>query len=123
MARVLLTGATGFVGGAVHARFRALGHEVVTLGRRAPGGAAPWAHLDADLGEPATVLRHREALAGIELVAHLGGEVLRAGDPAADDPVRAMRVNALGTVYLLAALPSSLAGFCYTSTLDVYGSA
>jgi UDP-glucose 4-epimerase len=122
MARILLSGATGFVGGAVLARLRAVGHEVITLGRTPPRGVDPGRHLTADLAESATVLRHREALREVEAVAHLGGEVLRAADPAADDPVRSVQVNVLGTAHLLAALPPSLAGFCYTSTLDVYGS-
>jgi UDP-glucose 4-epimerase len=121
MARVLLTGASGFVGGAVLARLHALGHEVVTLGRRVPRGIDPGRHLTADLAEPATMVRHRETLRQVEAVAHLGGEVLRASDPAADDPLRSAQVNVLGTAHLLAALPASLAGFCYASTLDVYG--
>jgi UDP-glucose 4-epimerase len=121
MARVLLTGASGFVGGAVRARLRALGHEVITLGRSVPRGS-PGRHLTADLAEPATVLRHREALRHVEAVAHLGGDIPRTSDPAADDLVRSVQVNVLGTVHLLAALPPSLAVFCYTSTLDVYGS-
>jgi UDP-glucose 4-epimerase len=122
MARVLLTGASGFVGGAVLVRLRALGHEVITLGRSVPRGVAADRHLTADLAEPATVLRHREALLQVEAVAHLGGEVLRASDPAAEDPVRSVQVNVLGTAHLLAALPPALAVFCYASTLDVYGS-
>lgn len=121
MARVLLTGASGFVGGAVRERLLALGHEVVTLGRSAPRCANPATHLAADFAEPATVLRHRDALGAIELAAHVGAEVPHAAAGAADDPVRAFAVNTLGTAHLLAALPSSLAGFCYTSTLDVYG--
>jgi nucleoside-diphosphate-sugar epimerase len=121
MARVLLTGASGFVGGVVRQRLLALGHEVVTLGRSAPRDARPGTHLPADLGEPATVLRHRVPLRQVELVAHLGGEVLQAADPARDDPVRAFSVNVLGTAHLLAMLPSSVAAFCFTSTLDVYG--
>ena len=122
MARVLLTGATGFVGGAVLARLRSLRHDVTTVGRTMPRGIDPGKHLIADLAEPATVLRHREALEQVEVVAHLGGEVLRAADPAADHLLRSVQVNVEGTAHLLAALPRSLAGFCYASTLDVYGS-
>jgi nucleoside-diphosphate-sugar epimerase len=130
MARILLTGATGFVGGAVLARLRRQGHEVVSLGRSAPAGLpGEHLHLAADLGDPPSILRHREALRGMELVAHLGGAVLRAGGgPAAGalaagdaEQAQAMRVNAEGTAHLLSVLPAGLAGFCYTSTLDIYG--
>jgi UDP-glucose 4-epimerase len=121
MARVLLSGASGFVGGAVLARLTARGHDVLTLGRTIPRGVDPARHLAADLAAPETVGRHREALGQIEAVAHLGGEVLRAADPAADEPLRSVRVNVAGTAHLLAALPRSLAGFCYASTADVYG--
>ncbi len=130
MARILLTGATGFVGGAVLARLRRQGHEVVSLGRSAPAGLpGEHLHLAADLGDPPSILRHREALRGMELVAHLGGAVLRAGGgPAAGSPAagdeeqaRAVRVNVEGTAHLLSVLPAGIAGFCYASTLDVYG--
>jgi UDP-glucose 4-epimerase len=122
MARVLLSGAAGFVGGAVLARLTALGHDVLTLGRSVPPGVEDGRHLAADLAEPESVYRHREALGQIEAVAHLGGEVPSAADPVADAPLRSIRVNVAGTVHLLAALPPLLAGFCYASTADVYGS-
>jgi UDP-glucose 4-epimerase len=121
MARILLSGATGFVGGAVLARLIARGHDVLTLGRSVPRGIDAGRHLAADLAEPTTVHRHREALVRIEAVAHVGGEVLRAADPAADHPLRSIEVNVAGTAHLLAALPPSLAGFCYASSVDVYG--
>jgi nucleoside-diphosphate-sugar epimerase len=146
MARVLLTGATGFIGSAVLARLLRLGHAVVTLGRSAPAASPavapppppppppdppPPPPRFGGPGAPASILRHREALRGIELVAHLGGAVLRSGasasggragdNRAAGDPAPAMRVNADGTAHLLSILPAGLGGFCYTSTLDVYG--
>jgi nucleoside-diphosphate-sugar epimerase len=121
MGTVLLTGASGFLGGAVLERLTRRSHRVITLGRTVPRSARPASHLAADLGEPATILRHREALRQVELAAHLGGHVLHAAAPASDDPVQAARVNVAGTARLLAALPPSLRGFCFASTLDVYG--
>ncbi|HEV2856144.1 MAG TPA: NAD-dependent epimerase/dehydratase family protein [Thermoanaerobaculia bacterium] len=121
MARVLLTGATGFLGRALLRRLLERGDEVAVLGRSEPRDAGSWTFLEADLGEPETVLRHRQALSGIELVAHLGGWVLRSSDPAADEMAGPFRVNAEGTAHLLSILPPDLAAFCYASTLDVYG--
>lgn len=50
--RVLVTGASGFLGHHVLTRLRAHGHDVVTLGRRAPVGFADVAHIEADLLHP-----------------------------------------------------------------------
>ena len=66
--RVLVTGATGFLGGHVVADLRARGHEVVALGRdhgrlEAIGGA----RVRADIRDPAALLA---ACQGIEAVVH-----------------------------------------------------
>lgn len=121
MARVLLTGATGFLGRALLRRLLERGDEVAVLGRGEPREEGSWTFLEGDLGEPETVLRHRQALSGIELAAHLGGWVLRSSDPAADEMAAPFRVNAEGTAHLLSILPADLKAFCYASTLDVYG--
>jgi UDP-glucose 4-epimerase len=98
--RVLVTGAAGFLGRAVVARLSADGHEVVAMVRRPDdplAGAAD--QVVADLCEPDGL---GAALAGVEAVCHLAA-VTRARESVAD-PVRYWRVNAVGTVNLLAAL-------------------
>lgn len=121
MAQVLLTGATGFLSRALLLRLLERGDEVTVLGRSEPPGEGDWTFLEADLGEPETVLRHRAALSRIDLVAHLGGWVLRSSDPGADDMAGPFRVNVEGTAHLLSILPPTVAAVCFASTLDVYG--
>jgi UDP-glucose 4-epimerase len=118
---VLVTGATGFVGGALLRRLCELDVEVVALGRSAPRDAGRVTFLACDLARPETVLRHRDALGDVDAVVHLGGAILRSSDPAADEMAHTLRVNVEGTAHLVAALPAPPGCFCYTSTLDVYG--
>jgi UDP-glucose 4-epimerase len=120
MARILLTGATGFVGGAVLARLAARGEEILALGRTPPAGEGI-TFLPGDLGQPETLGRHRGALAAVDLAVHAGAAVLRSSSPQDEDGGCALRINAEGTFHLLSLLPPTLAGFCHLSTLDVYG--
>jgi len=115
---VLVTGATGFVGGALLRRLE--GRPLIVLGRTPPA-ARGVTFLPADLAEPETIARHRDALGGVAAVVHLGAAMLRSSDPAADEMPHTLRVNVEGTARLLAALPSPLAAFCYASSVDVYG--
>lgn len=100
--RVLVTGATGFLGHAVVGRLAAAGHEVVAMVRRpdvkVPGAAE---HVVADVCQPDTL---HAAVADVEGVCHLAA-LTRARESVAD-PVRFWQVNAVGTVNLLAAMTS-----------------
>lgn len=104
MTRVLITGATGFVGGHLAEYLATLGGlEVHGLGRRAPERASlPLARLHlADLTDPARV---REVIADAkpELVFHLAGQ---ASIPAAwSDPAGTFVTNVVGQIGLLDAL-------------------
>lgn len=118
--RILLTGGTGFIGSALLRRLVGLGAEVVVLGRHAPPESPGVSFLPADLAEPDTIRRHRDALAPVKAVAHLGAAVLYASD-AGDEAASAVRVNVEGTAHLVAALPPRLTLFCFASSLDVYG--
>ncbi len=71
--RVLLSGATGFLGAKLAERLRGEGHEVVPLARRAVAGPAV-AWNPADPGSPDS-----QSVAGFDTVVHLAGENIAAG--------------------------------------------
>ncbi|MFI5308996.1 MAG: NAD-dependent epimerase/dehydratase family protein [Polyangiales bacterium] len=97
--RVLVTGATGFVGGALAHRLRALGHELHALAR-ASSDAQPLHAISAivhagDIGDPNTVT---EAAAGCEVVYHCAGvSALHAA------PTALSWINVAGTENVIAA--------------------
>src|SRR5439155_14387845 len=98
--RLVVTGATGFLGWRATVLLRERGHDVLAVAR--PGGAAR-AHardLDAvriDVADPAA----RELLAGRDAVLHFAGVPDPAG--ARRDPAGAVRANAGTTLNLLEA--------------------
>lgn len=109
--RIAVTGASGFVGGAVCRAAVAAGHEVSAFGRRAavePGrvGAAPYVSWDVTIGPlvDAPV---------VDAVVHCAGSVTDWG------PRDVMlRVNRDGTRNVLASFPA--ARFVHVSTASVY---
>jgi dihydroflavonol-4-reductase len=71
--RILVTGATGFLGTHLVPKLLAQGHQVRTIGRSQPGAALAGAeHVKGDLKDREAV---RRALSGIEAVYHLAGLV------------------------------------------------
>ena len=68
MARVAVTGATGFVGGTVASVLTGKGHEVVCLVRKDPGPDFPWPTQVVDSQDADSLAR---GLEGCEAVAHL----------------------------------------------------
>ena len=99
--RLLVTGATGYLGWRTATRLAARGHDVATLAR--PGSARRAASADLrvdhriDAGDPAA----RELVAGCDAVLHFAG----VPDPARarEDPATAVRQNVGTTVNLLEA--------------------
>src|SRR5438874_12861590 len=80
MARVLVTGASGFIGTALAPRLAAAGHTPRLLFRRRPAAAPPGDVVEGDLAEPATLAA---AVAGSDAVVHLGAATSRGPlDPA-----------------------------------------
>jgi nucleoside-diphosphate-sugar epimerase len=112
--KVLVTGATGFLGSRSSALLEQHGHEVVRVAR--PGGAeraglGDAALLHADAGDPGT----RELIRGCDAVFHFAG----IPDPARarSDPARAVRENAGTTLNLLEGCLEHDAGLVYPSTV------
>ncbi|MFS0731542.1 NAD-dependent epimerase/dehydratase family protein [Curtobacterium sp. 1P10AnD] len=92
--RVLVTGASGFLGRATAAAVRDAGHEVRTFQRR-PSGVAGVTDVLGSVSDPDTLAR---AVADVDAVVHLAAKVSLAGDPA-----DFRRVNVDGTRALLGA--------------------
>ena len=99
--RVLVTGASGFVGARLCARLESVGATVLGLARSEPADGNPPANwLRADLGEPESAhaaIRHARA----EVIMHAAGHVWGTPDP--DVIVPTLHSNLLGTVNLLTA--------------------
>lgn len=109
--RIAVTGASGFVGGAVCRAASAAGHEVVAFGRRAavePAhvGAAPYVSWDITAGPLVEV-------PAVDAVVHCAGSVTDWGP---QDVM--LRVNRDGTRTVLAAFRD--ARFVHVSTASVY---
>ena len=112
--KLLVTGATGFLGWRCAVLLAERGHEVVPVAR--PGGrvravAEDFGALTLDAGDP----RIRELVSGSHAVLHFAG----VPDPAraSADPARAVRENAGTTLNLLEACAEHGAGLIYPSTV------
>ena len=112
--RLLVTGATGFLGWRTAVVLGERGHDVVALKRP---GAAPRAHaaaleaVCADAGDVAT----QELVEGCDAVLHFAGVPSPAG--ARQDPARAVRENAGTTLNLLEGCARHGAALVYPSTI------
>jgi UDP-glucose 4-epimerase len=111
--RLLVTGATGYLGWRTTVLLRERGHDVLALAR--PGHAERAASrdldvLEADAGDPAV----RDLVAERDAVIHFAG----VPDPrrAREDPARAVRENAGTTLNLLEACAAHGAGLIYPSS-------
>ncbi|BDZ49299.1 nucleoside-diphosphate sugar epimerase [Frondihabitans sucicola] len=111
MTLVLVTGASGLLGGSVAAELLRRGHEVRTFQRR-PSGIEGAQDATGSVTDPAAVV---QALDGVEAVVHLAARVSLAGDPA-----EFAAVNVGGTAVLLdAARAGGVSRFVYVSSPSV----
>ncbi|MEV7760074.1 NAD-dependent epimerase/dehydratase family protein [Curtobacterium flaccumfaciens] len=109
--KVLVTGASGFLGQATAAAVRDAGHEVRTFQRR-PSGVPGVQDVAGTMTDDAAVAR---AVDGVEAVVHLAAKVSLAGDPA-----DFARVNIEGTRSLLqAARAAGVGRFVFVSSPSV----
>jgi nucleoside-diphosphate-sugar epimerase len=99
--KVLVTGASGFLGGAVAREIAGAGHEVRTFQRR-PSGVDG---VDDVLGSLTSQADIERAVEGMDAVVHLAAKVSLAGDPAEFEAV-----NVGGTRTLIAAMRQAEAG-------------
>ncbi|MBO9041438.1 MULTISPECIES: NAD-dependent epimerase/dehydratase family protein [Curtobacterium] len=109
--KVLVTGASGFLGQATAAAVRDAGHEVRTFQRR-PSGVPGVQDVAGTMTDDAAIAR---AVDGVEAVVHLAAKVSLAGDPA-----DFARVNIEGTRSLLrAARAAGVGRFVFVSSPSV----
>ena len=112
--RVVVTGATGFVGGHLLAALRAAGHEPVALG----GPHDPPPAIAVDLLDSAAV---RDVVAGAapDAIVHLAGQAFV--PLSVVDPLGTLAVNATGTAHVLEAARAVRARVLVVSSAEVYG--
>ena len=118
MARIFLTGGSGYLGGALLGALPR-GWEVVALGRRPPAGKLPPSvrFVAGDLVSPDW---DPSAVGGCDAILHLAA--VKGADSCAGSPSEAVEVNVLGTHRLIrAALAYRVPRFVLASTYWVYG--
>lgn len=119
MSRVLVTGASGFVGQGLLPVLQAAGHEVAAVARRVPRDATAAIRWHAcDLADPAADLK--AVLAGIDSVVHLAGVAHVAAADNAADAERYRAVNCRASTRLMAAADGARR-FIYVSSATVHG--
>jgi len=122
MASYLVTGAAGFIGGAVAQNLLAAGHEVVvidnlTTGFRGnvPGGAI---FIEGDCQDE--TLYERLPKRDYAAIYHIAGQ--SSGEISFDNPVYDLQTNAQSTLLLLKlALKTGCRRFLYAGTMSIYG--
>jgi nucleoside-diphosphate-sugar epimerase len=119
--RAFVTGATGFIGGALARRLRARGDEVVALVRSA-GKASPLRDagcelVEGDLSDAAAIAA---GTSGCDAVFHVAG-AYRIGIPPSERPAM-LEANVTGTERVLdAAKVAGVSRIVYVSTINVFG--
>lgn len=118
--RVLVTGASGFVGRRLCARLAATGHEVTALARQ-PLGDISHVHCEV-IGDIAGEVAWDRLVAGADAVIHLAARVHQIRDSLASPLEAYRRINAKATRALgRAAASCGVMRFVYVSTVKVLG--
>lgn len=118
MTKILVTGASGFVGKRLCQVLRSAGGDVVAVYRRAIADAGP----AAVVGDMNAGTDWRAALAGIDVVVHLAARVHVMNDQAAD-PLAAFRETNVAATLNLArqAVAAGVKRFVFVSSVKVNG--
>lgn len=95
--KVLLTGGSGFVGGAIARELIGAGHEVVSVSRRQPNIAGLAAHIALDLGNPEH-LRELGDLPVCDVIVHAAAQIDMSAVSVAVSAVNATGTHALMTL-------------------------
>jgi nucleoside-diphosphate-sugar epimerase len=125
MSRVVVTGASGFVGKALCKRLEADGHEVVgTIHGAKSALSLPAGNLQVFAKELSPETDWSDALKNAEIVVHLAARVHVMNDAATDPLFEFRKVNLQGTKRLAeAATASGIKRFVYLSSIKVNGEA
>ncbi|WP_374522361.1 UDP-glucose 4-epimerase family protein [Hydrogenophaga sp.] len=115
--KVLITGATGFVGQLLASTIQALGHDVVRAVRQTQSNSVLIGNVDGNTS-------WREALQGCDSVVHLAARVHVMNDQSADPLSEFRRVNVDGTANLARqAAAAGVRRFVFLSSAKVNGEA
>jgi nucleoside-diphosphate-sugar epimerase len=119
--KVLLTGASGFLGRRVSKLVTASGHDVVSIGRSAPDRTDPNAEhfIRADLTDAGQVRRAFATTGDVDSIIHLGAMVPR--NAGQDDASTAFATNLMGTVHVFSVFGRAGQANIVASTAEVYG--
>jgi len=122
MKTVLITGAAGFIGGALAKRYLDLGYKVVTIDNLSTGfrdAMADEIHFIQGNCQDPSVLNALKKYK-FEAIFHVAGQ--SSGEISFDDPVYDLQTNAQSTLLLLKyALETGCKKIIYASSMSVYG--
>lgn len=115
--RILVTGASGFLGRHLVKRLVEEGYSLVLVSRRPPSTNIPRCRvIRCDLENARSVGRHAPTFRSCAVIVHLAACI--PATPEADDPTAYHRGLRLGTLILSVVKPAHLV---FASTIDVYG--
>jgi nucleoside-diphosphate-sugar epimerase len=121
MAKVLVTGANGFVGGATVKAFVIAGWEVVGTVRCVDGNESIPVSAVGDLGDM-TIDGWHKILKNVDVIIHLAARAHVLKETAADPLTEFRRVNTIGSKVLMqAAIESGVKRFVFVSSIGVNG--